>query len=317
MSVPCLRCEVYHRVRLDGTTVHSCPDPEQASADTADRPNMPGISHAVPSSSTNQDSKNACYAYNAYPSQYPAMSPLPEIPVSGLESLSGNDDQADAAISKRALRKANKKVQLKSIPDEPNSKLDADADADADADDADTDLLLPINTSLNATSVSSSSTTRDRARQVRRDPAAGLDLRAIDAALEQDIMNLNAGNGAPYQSYIDGGVVTASVGGHTSGFNGGGAGAGGMQQRQAPSPQVGASSNGSVAGGNGAAGSAGAGGMNGMGIGMPMNAGQQMDVNLIYQKLMELGNVLQENRERTNGIVASAEELSVSFIWAS
>ena len=61
------------------------------------------------------------------------------------------------------------------------------------------------------------------------------------------------------------------------------------------------------------------GGMNGMGGGMgngmnglPMNAGQQMDVNMLYQKVMELSEVLKENRERTQGIVAGAEELAVS-----
>ena len=62
------------------------------------------------------------------------------------------------------------------------------------------------------------------------------------------------------------------------------------------------------------------GGMNGMGSGMnngmsglPMNAGQQMDVNMLYQKVLELSDVLRDNRERTHGIVAGAEELAVSF----
>ena len=53
--------------------------------------------------------------------------------------------------------------------------------------------------------------------------------------------------------------------------------------------------------------------MNGMNVGMPMNAGSQMDYNLLYQKVMELAQVLQENREQTKGIVASAEELAVSY----
>jgi hypothetical protein len=53
-------------------------------------------------------------------------------------------------------------------------------------------------------------------------------------------------------------------------------------------------------------------GMNGMSVGIPMNAGQQMDVNMLYQKVMELSEVLKENREKTQGIVAGAEELAVS-----
>lgn len=53
-------------------------------------------------------------------------------------------------------------------------------------------------------------------------------------------------------------------------------------------------------------------GMNGMNVGMPMNAGQQMDVNLLYQKVVELSEVLKENREKTQGIVLGAEELAVS-----
>ena len=54
--------------------------------------------------------------------------------------------------------------------------------------------------------------------------------------------------------------------------------------------------------------------MNGM-AGMPINPGQQMDVNMVYQKLMELSEVLKENRERTQGIVAGAEELAVGTMF--
>ncbi|KAL6715411.1 hypothetical protein ACLMJK_006372 [Lecanora helva] len=50
---------------------------------------------------------------------------------------------------------------------------------------------------------------------------------------------------------------------------------------------------------------------NGNGMnGMPMMAGQQMDVNLLYQKVMELSEVLKENREKTQGIVNGAEDLA-------
>ena len=43
-----------------------------------------------------------------------------------------------------------------------------------------------------------------------------------------------------------------------------------------------------------------------------MIAGQQMDVNFLYQKVVELSEVLKDNREKTQAIIASAEELAVS-----
>lgn len=52
-------------------------------------------------------------------------------------------------------------------------------------------------------------------------------------------------------------------------------------------------------------------GMNGLNMGMPMNAGHQMDVNMLYQKVVELSEVLKENREKTQGIISSAEDLAV------
>ncbi len=51
---------------------------------------------------------------------------------------------------------------------------------------------------------------------------------------------------------------------------------------------------------------------NGAGMnGIPMAAGQQADVNFLFQKLVELSEVLKENREKTAGIIAGAEELAV------
>lgn len=46
--------------------------------------------------------------------------------------------------------------------------------------------------------------------------------------------------------------------------------------------------------------------------GLPMAAGTQMDVNYLYQKVLELSEVLKENRERTQSIVGAAEQLAVS-----
>ena len=51
--------------------------------------------------------------------------------------------------------------------------------------------------------------------------------------------------------------------------------------------------------------------------GMPMLAGQQMDVNNLYQKICELSDVLRENREKTKGIIKTAEDLAVSNAIAS
>ncbi|KAI4245586.1 MAG: hypothetical protein L6R40_002387 [Gallowayella cf. fulva] len=51
--------------------------------------------------------------------------------------------------------------------------------------------------------------------------------------------------------------------------------------------------------------------MNGMNLSVPMNAGHQMDVNMLYQKILELSDLLRENREKTQAIIAGAEELAV------
>lgn len=55
-------------------------------------------------------------------------------------------------------------------------------------------------------------------------------------------------------------------------------------------------------------------GMNGPNMGMSMNAGHQMDVNMLYQKVVELSEVLKENREKTQGIISGAEELAVCVL---
>jgi hypothetical protein len=57
----------------------------------------------------------------------------------------------------------------------------------------------------------------------------------------------------------------------------------------------------------------GGGGMGGMG-GMPMNAGHQMDLHHLYEMVVELSDVLKNNRDVTKNIVANAEEIMVSGI---
>lgn len=55
----------------------------------------------------------------------------------------------------------------------------------------------------------------------------------------------------------------------------------------------------------------GGGGIVGMNIGMPMNAGHQMDLNHLYEMVVELSDVLKNNREMTRSIIGSAEEIMV------
>ncbi len=54
--------------------------------------------------------------------------------------------------------------------------------------------------------------------------------------------------------------------------------------------------------------------MNGMNVALPMNAGHQMDLNVLFNQVEELSQLLRENREKTQAIIASAEELAVSFV---
>lgn len=64
------------------------------------------------------------------------------------------------------------------------------------------------------------------------------------------------------------------------------------------------------------------GGMGAMGAGHPMNAGHQMDLHHLYEMVVELSDVLKNNREVTKNIVANAEEIVVcdtinlDWIWS-
>ena len=51
--------------------------------------------------------------------------------------------------------------------------------------------------------------------------------------------------------------------------------------------------------------------MGSFGTGMPMNAGHQMDLHHLYDMVLELSDVLKNNREVTKNIVSSAEEIMV------
>lgn len=51
--------------------------------------------------------------------------------------------------------------------------------------------------------------------------------------------------------------------------------------------------------------------MPGMNGNIPMNAGHQMDLQHLYDMVLELSDVLKNNREMTKNIVTSAEDLMV------
>lgn len=51
--------------------------------------------------------------------------------------------------------------------------------------------------------------------------------------------------------------------------------------------------------------------MPGMNGNVPMNAGHQMDLQHLYDMVLELSDVLKNNREMTKNIVSSAEDLMV------
>ncbi|KAI5291051.1 hypothetical protein KEM54_006525 [Ascosphaera aggregata] len=123
-------------------------------------------------------------------------------------------------------------------------------------------------------------------------------------------MNIRHQNG---NFMVNGASHGGTVGGATSSSNGnigGGMAVGEVSPRLAPingGPVGGGASNASssmIGYASGAAGSGGPGIMN-----MPMNAGHPMDLNHLYEMVMELGNVLRSNREMTKGIVSGAEEV--------
>ncbi|KAI2721540.1 hypothetical protein DTO027I6_1283 [Penicillium roqueforti] len=73
-----------------------------------------------------------------------------------------------------------------------------------------------------------------------------------------------------------------------------------MPPRQTPSPSP---SHTSVSG------QINGGGMGAMGAAIPMNAGHQMDLHHLYEMVVELSDVLKNNRDVTKNIVANAEEI--------
>ncbi|EAW07546.1 uncharacterized protein ACLA_022600 [Aspergillus clavatus NRRL 1] len=111
-------------------------------------------------------------------------------------------------------------------------------------------------------------------------------LEKLNSAFTSATMSLNSGNGGPgsgmFPNYIDNGANSANMGNAP-------------RQSMSPAmpgpPQV-----------NG-------GGMPGMNAGIPINAGHQMDLHHLYEMVLELSDVLKNNRETTKSIVSSAEEI--------
>ncbi|RJE22417.1 hypothetical protein PHISCL_05237 [Aspergillus sclerotialis] len=110
----------------------------------------------------------------------------------------------------------------------------------------------------------------------------------LNRAFEFASMSLNSGNGAPapgagmFSSYADN-QANSSVPSTP------------RQSMSSPMPHTPGQMNG--------------GGMPGMNGGMPMNAGHQMDLRHVYDMVLELSEVLKNNREVTKSIVNSAEEI--------
>ena len=112
-------------------------------------------------------------------------------------------------------------------------------------------------------------------------------------------MSLNGGG-------LGGNGLGNSTGGMYSGFDGNGSGLANLRN-QPMSPSLSHTSQVNGVGGGG--GGVGGGGV--PGLGMPMNAGQQMDLNHLYEIILELSDVLRNNRDMTKNIVTSAEDLMV------
>jgi hypothetical protein len=87
--------------------------------------------------------------------------------------------------------------------------------------------------------------------------------------------------------------------------------------RQSMSPSPSQMNGGSGGGGGGGGGGNGMGNNNNNNMmmnGLPMNAGHQMDLNNLYDMVVEFSDILKNNREMTRGIVSSAEEIMVCYM---
>jgi hypothetical protein len=140
-------------------------------------------------------------------------------------------------------------------------------------------------------SSASRSSSRDARQKVDRAPSAPPrpTHRGFSIVAEDDVGPRNmASNGNAMGSYMDNSPHSVSMA---------------NMGRQTPSPSPSSQHGGGQVNGGGA--------MAGMVSGVPMNAGHQMDLNHLYEMVVELSDVLKNNREMTRGIITSAEDIMV------
>ena len=124
-------------------------------------------------------------------------------------------------------------------------------------------------------------------------------LKELDLAFSSASMSLASGNGNTVNANTN---PNTGAGLFTNFFDNNAAPTSSMTSMPRLSPSTGAGQNGET------------GGMVGMNVGMPMNAGHEMDLNHLYQMVIELSEVLKNSRDMTKGIINSAEEIMVCFL---
>lgn len=141
----------------------------------------------------------------------------------------------------------------------------------------------------------------DTATVAKLDPANDPELRSLNSAFEEASMSLNSATGTNnsssnvgmFSSFVDNSSNPPNLPNIP-------------RQNMSPAlPHTPGQANGG--GGGGMAGISAA--------GIPMNAGHQMDLHHLYEMVLELSEVLKNNREVTKSIVNSAEEIMVCAWW--
>jgi hypothetical protein len=127
------------------------------------------------------------------------------------------------------------------------------------------------------------------------------DLKELELAFSHASMSLAGGNSNSINANTN---PNAGAGLFTNFFENNPSPTSGMASLPRPSPPS------PAAGQNG-------GGMTGMNVAMPMNAGYQMDLNQLYEMVLELSEVLKNNRDMTKGIINSAEEIMVCSFFSA
>jgi hypothetical protein len=138
-------------------------------------------------------------------------------------------------------------------------------------------------------------------KQVEEPDEEQEDLKELELAFSHASMSLAGGNGNSINANTN---PNAGAGLFTNFFDNNPSPTSSMTSLPRPSPPS------AAAGQNG-------GGITGMNVAMPMNAGYQMDLNQLYEMVLELSEVLKNNRDMTKGIINSAEEIMVCSFFSS